>query len=35
VVLSLVAALIKTRRSAPKSLGFVSRDWHRSDHSSA
>ena len=38
LVLSVVAAVIKTRRSAPRNLGFVSRDWivrHGSDHSSA
>jgi hypothetical protein len=38
VVLSIVAAVIKTRRSAPRNLGFVSRDWvirHGTDHTSA
>ena len=38
VVLSLVAAMIKTRRSTPRNLGFVSRDWvirHGTDHTSA
>jgi hypothetical protein len=37
VVLSIVAAVIKTRRSAPRNLGFVSRDWvirHGTDHTS-
>jgi hypothetical protein len=33
VALSIVAGLIKTRRSEPRKFGFVSRD--RSDHSSA
>ena len=38
VVLSIVAAMVKTRRSAPRNLGFVSRDWvirHGSDHTSS
>jgi len=37
LVLSIVAAIIKTRRSAPRNLGFVSRDWvirHGTDHTS-
>jgi hypothetical protein len=37
VVLSIVAAVMKTRRSAPRNLGFVSRDWvvrHGADHTS-
>ena len=37
LVLSIVAAVVKTRRSAPKNLGFVSRDWvvrHGTDHPS-
>jgi urea transporter len=35
VVLSIVAAVMKTRRAAPRNLGFVSRDWvvrHGTDH---
>jgi hypothetical protein len=38
VVLSVMAAIIKSRRSPPRNLGFVSRDWilrHGSDRSSA
>ncbi len=34
VVLSIVAAVVKARRSGPRNLGFVSRDWvvrHSSD----
>jgi hypothetical protein len=27
VILSIVGAIIKTRRSAPRNLGFVSPDW--------
>jgi hypothetical protein len=38
VILSIAAAERKTRRPAPRNLGFVSRDWvlrHGSDHTSA
>jgi hypothetical protein len=38
VVLSIVAAVVRTRRSAARNLGFVSRDWvarHGTDHTSA
>ncbi len=35
VVLSIVGVVVKMRRSQPRNLGFVSRDWivrHGSEH---
>ena len=38
VVVSLVAAILRSRKSAPRNLGYVSRDWvmrHGVDHTGA
>ena len=38
VVVSLVAAIFRSRKSAPRNLGYVSRDWvmrHGVDHTGA
>ena len=37
IVVSFVTAIVRNRKSAPRNLGFVSRDWvmrHGMDHTS-
>ena len=37
IVISFVTAIVRSRKSAPRNLGFVSRDWvmrHGMDHTS-
>jgi hypothetical protein len=37
IVVSFMTAIVRSRKSAPRNLGFVSRDWvvrHGTDHTS-